>query len=78
VILDRLIPPAQRPASVTAWTNIADRADLVALVKRLKPIFGAPLTDIEISNGVTFHSVARYLTARDTGAAVAAAVRLGG
>jgi len=78
VILDRLIPPAQRPASVTAWANIADRADFVALVKRLEPVFGPPLTDIEISNGATFHSVARYLTARDTGAAVAAAVRPGG
>jgi hypothetical protein len=78
VILDRLIPPAQRPRSVIAWTNIADRADFVALVKRLQPIFGPPLTDIEINNGATFHAVARYLTSREAGAAVAAAVRPGG
>jgi hypothetical protein len=78
VILERLIPPARWPRSVTAWTNIADRADFVALVKRLQPIFGSPLTDIEISNGATFHAVARYLTSRDTGAAVAAGVQPGG
>jgi hypothetical protein len=84
VILDRLIPPPRRtdggltgprPRSVTAWTNIADRADFVALVKRLRPVFGPPLTDIEINNGVTVHAVARYLTSPDVGAAVAAAVR---
>jgi len=78
VILDRLIPPARRPPPVTAWTNIADRADFVALVKKLQPIFGPPLTDIEINNGATVHAVARYLTSSDVGAAVVAAVRPGG
>lgn len=87
LILDRLTPPPQRttgklngvwPRSVTAWTNIADRADFVALVKQLRPIFGEPLIDIEIQNGVTAHAVARYLTSPDVGAAVAAAVRTGG
>lgn len=78
VILDRLIPPPQRPRSVTAWTNIADRADFVALVKRLQPVFGPPLTDIEINNGATVHAVARYLTSPDVGAAVAAALRPAG
>jgi hypothetical protein len=75
VILDRLIPPPQWPRSVTAWTNIGDRADFVALVKRLQPVFGPPLTDIEINNGATVHAVARYLTSRDAGAAIAAALR---
>jgi hypothetical protein len=75
VILDRLIPPPRRPPSVSAWTNISDRADFVALVKELRPIFGPPLSDIEINNGATVHAVARYLTSRDVGAAVAAAVR---
>ena len=49
VILDRLDPAPQRlrgswratwPAQLTSWTNIADRADFVALVKRLRPVFG--------------------------------------
>lgn len=87
MILDRLVPPPQRteeklrgtwPGSVAAWTNIADRADFVALVKRLRPVFGEPLTDIEIQNGVTVHAVSRYLTSSDVGAAIAAAVRPGG
>jgi len=83
VILDRLQPTPQRvagswhgtwPPQLTSWVNIADRADFVALVKRLSPVFGERLDDMEISNGVRMHQVARYLTAVETGAAIARAL----
>jgi hypothetical protein len=62
------------PPTVRSWTNLADRVDFVALVKRLAPLFGAgdQIKDVQIDNGVHVHEVARYLTARAAGAAVAA------
>ncbi len=85
VILDRLIPgPARNgralqgrwPGTVAQWTNIADRGDFVALVKSLKEVYPSPtqnpIVDVEIDNGVSVHQIGRYLTARETGAAVAA------
>jgi len=83
VILDRLQPAPQRvarswrgtwPPQLTSWANIADRADFVALVKRLGPVFGENVADTEISNGARMHQVARYLTAAETGAAIAGAL----
>jgi hypothetical protein len=52
------------------WTNIADRADFVALVKRLAPVFGDGVADVEIDNGARVHEVARYLTAAEIGSAI--------
>ena len=83
VILDRLAPAPQRlagtwraswPPQLTSWTNIADRADFVALVKRLRPVFGDAVVDVEIDNGARMHEVARYLTAADTGSAIVRAL----
>jgi hypothetical protein len=80
VILDRLNPAplktenawrATWPSPLTSWTNIADRADFVALVKRLRPVFGDAVTDVEIDNRARMHEVARYLTAKETGSAIA-------
>lgn len=56
---------------VTRWVNIADRGDIVALVKALGPLFG-PVQDCLVYNGWKSHSVARYLTTREAGAAIAA------
>ncbi|GGS10671.1 hypothetical protein GCM10010169_64150 [Micromonospora fulviviridis] len=84
LILDRLTPAPERegdswrcrwPGGVKSWTNIADRADFVALVKVLGNVFGAEVTDVEIDNGVQVHAVTRYLTARSTGEAILAALR---
>jgi len=81
VIIDRLIPSPQRangarlgawPGQVETWTNIADRVDFVALVKRLRPVFGDAVIDVEIDNGTRMHDVTRYLTARETGTAILA------
>jgi hypothetical protein len=83
VILDRLEPSPHRtggswrgswPGQVRSWTNIADQADFVALVKRLRPVFGDDLVDLEIDNGTRMHDVSRYLTAAETGAAIVNAV----
>jgi hypothetical protein len=83
IIFDRLQPAPQRqdggwnttwPPQLTSWTNIADRADFVALVKRLRPVFGADVTDVEINNGTRMHEVARYLTAAETGLAIVRAL----
>jgi hypothetical protein len=86
IILDRLIPAAGQeagrrqgrwPGSVRTWTNVADRMDFVALVKKLQPVFGEPLLDVEIDNGARMHAIDRYLTAAETGAAILGGLRDG-
>ncbi len=83
IIFDRLQPAPQRlagswravwPSPLTSWTNIADQADFVALVKRLGPVFGEAVADVEIDNGARMHEVARYLTAAETGSAIVRAL----
>jgi hypothetical protein len=83
IIFDRLQPAPQRqagawratwPRQLTSWTNIADRADFVALVKRLRPKFGNDVADVEIDNGTRMHEVGRYLTAAETGSAIVRAL----
>jgi len=78
LVLDRLLPPPaphpRWPAPVTRWTNIADRADAVALTKTLAPAFGPRITDLLVHNGPQAHDVRPYLTARETGTAVAEAL----
>lgn len=76
-LLKRLKPPITRgsghwPGGLQAWTNIADAADIVALRKRLAPIFDARIVDHEVNNGATMHDVKPYLTARETGRAIMA------
>jgi hypothetical protein len=75
LIFDRLLPVplAGRgiwPAGVRSWTNVADRADVVALRKELAPLFGSQLIDVSIHNGVKAHDVRPYLTAEQTGRAI--------
>jgi hypothetical protein len=83
LILDRLVPPpfkgkgrwqAQWPGNVQRWTNIADRTDFVALVKKLDAVFGSDVKCVEIDNGVQMHSATRYLTAEATGEAILASL----
>jgi hypothetical protein len=56
---------------VTAWTNVADKADIVALQRELWNCFGDPLKDVLIDNGAKPHYVGPYLTAKETGTAIA-------
>ncbi|MGN2638594.1 hypothetical protein ACTD5D_20935 [Nocardia takedensis] len=56
------------------WTNIADRGDVVALVKKLDPLFGTEFTqrvrDAVVDNGARAHDASPYLTDRLTGQAI--------
>jgi len=58
------------PKRIAKWTNVSDDGDIVALVKKLGPLFGGALVDIRIDNGATAHDVKPYLTAAETGAAI--------
>lgn len=76
LIFDRLEPPPSDgiglwPASTKNWTNVADAGDVVALVKQLQPLFRGRVEDIAIHNGAHAHDVSPYLTAKETGRAIA-------
>lgn len=57
--------------NVEQWFNIAADGDLVALEKRLANHFGEQVRDRLISNETRAHDITAYLTARETGEAVA-------
>jgi hypothetical protein len=59
------------PASLRRWTNIADKGDVVALRKELAPLFDDRVHDVLVYNGSHAHEATRYLTARETGVAIA-------
>lgn len=75
LIFDNLTPQPQDglgvwPGSIVNWTNIADQGDVVALDKRLAPLFGSRVLDQLVYNGATAHNALPYLTAKETGAAI--------
>lgn len=80
LIFDKLTPaPADGlgawPGQVPGWVNIADADDVVALCKRLKPLFPAPpggtgVEDHLVDNGEEPHAIDRYLNAAPTGTAL--------
>ena len=59
------------PPSIERWTNVADEDDIVALVKALSVGFDG-VQDRLIDNGAKAHRAAGYLSARETGEAIAA------
>jgi hypothetical protein len=59
------------PQGIARWINIADRGDVVALVKQLGSRFGSRVTDSLIDNGAKAHDATRYLTSKELGDAVA-------
>jgi hypothetical protein len=73
-LLSRLLPPADKggkwPGQIRHWVNIADSADIVALARNLRPIYGNEVVDLLVHNGATMHDAKPYLTARETGGAV--------
>lgn len=80
VIFDKLTPPPIEDVGawpgVRRWTNVADVDDFVALRKDLSPLFPPPaatagIADALVDNGSNAHSAQPYLTARETGAAIA-------
>ena len=57
--------------------NVADAGDVVALVKDLRPLFGGRVACYLVHNGSHAHDVRPYLTAAETGAAIAAGLASG-
>ncbi|WP_208630531.1 hypothetical protein [Amycolatopsis kentuckyensis] len=57
------------------WTNVADRGDVVALEKDLRPRFGPRVINAVVHNGAHAHAVGAYLTDELTGAAIAGGLR---
>lgn len=68
----RASPRGHWPGKGRAWTNIADEADVVALVKDLRPGFGSEVDGWIIDNGAHAHSAKPYLIAVETGRAILA------
>ncbi|MFK0127095.1 hypothetical protein ACIQSP_27765 [Streptomyces nigra] len=54
------------------WTNLADKGDVVALVKDLRPHFGEQLRSAVVHNGSHAHEATAYLTDQLCGQAIAA------
>jgi hypothetical protein len=65
-------PRGRWPGQGRAWTNIADEADVVALVKDLRPAFGPDVDQWLVNNGAHAHTVKPYLTTVETGRAIKA------
>jgi hypothetical protein len=79
LIFDRLQPAPVNgrgawPGGILRWVNVADRGDVVALVKQLRPWFanGERVQDLRVNNGAKAHDISPYLTAAETGHAIAA------
>ena len=79
LIFERLRPTPQDgmgawPGDVERWVNVADPGDIVALVKDLRPQFGDRVGNELVNNGATSHNIRPYLTAKETGHAIAASL----
>jgi hypothetical protein len=81
MIADVLRPPVvdgvgHWPESVKAWTNVAAQGDMATMAApQLAPVFGDALADRFIYNGRHPHDIEPYLTAKETGTAIAAGLR---
>ncbi|MGW1107486.1 hypothetical protein [Streptomyces sp. NPDC002540] len=92
MVFDRLLPhpgdwpgspsrnvgPASGPGPTPRWTNVVDEGDVVAAVKDLSPLFGPALEGKVVHNGSRAHDATAYLTAAETGRAVAEGLRRDG
>lgn len=81
LIFDRLRPPPENglgrwPGSIETWVNITDSGDVVALEKDLSRRFGSRVENLIVDNGATAHDAKPYLTAKETGDAIARALGL--
>lgn len=80
LIFERLDPrpidgTGARPGTIRSWTNIADKHDIVASVKKLNGLFDGQIVDVLVDNESLAHDIQPYFTASETGAAVLAAFR---
>jgi hypothetical protein len=63
-------PRGRWPGPGRAWVNVADKGDVVALVKDLRVVFGPDVDCWVVDNGATAHDARPYLTAVQTGRAI--------
>jgi pimeloyl-ACP methyl ester carboxylesterase len=63
-------PRGRWPGSGREWANVADRGDVVALVKDLRGMFGPAVDCWVVDNGATAHDAKPYLTSVPTGRAI--------
>ncbi|MFC9128434.1 hypothetical protein ACFT4A_16510 [Streptomyces sp. NPDC057099] len=71
MVVDRLRPGPETWPGTASWTNIVDEGDVVAAVKDLSLFFGTNVVGKVVHNGSHAHDATLYLTAKETGAAVA-------
>lgn len=71
MVFDRLRPEPGGWPGTTAWTNVVDEGDVVAAVKDLSLFFGTGVAGKVVHNGTHAHDATLYLTAKETGEAVA-------
>ncbi|QQQ78117.1 hypothetical protein IOD16_06475 [Saccharothrix sp. 6-C] len=63
------------PPGVRRWVNVAATEDAVAVVKELKPFYGAEIADEEVRNSrIKAHLAVRYLATARTSEAIADAI----
>jgi hypothetical protein len=84
LVFDKLTPRPVNgagawPGTIASWVNVADPDDIVALRKDLSGLFPpahgvSSIGDRLVDNGDAPHAIARYLNARETGQALAAAL----
>jgi hypothetical protein len=84
LVFDRLTPApvdgvGAWPGAASRWVNVADKNDVVALRKKLAPLFAA--TNVEavvedhlVDNGKDPHGIGPHLNALPTGQALGAAL----
>ncbi|MBB4715554.1 hypothetical protein BJ965_005436 [Streptomyces luteogriseus] len=71
MVVDRLRPGPETWPGTTSWTNVIDEGDVVAAVKDLSLFFGTGVVGKVVHNGSHAHDATLYLTAKETGEAVA-------
>ncbi|MFD7243564.1 hypothetical protein [Streptomyces massasporeus] len=71
MVVDRLRPGPETWPGTASWTNVVDEGDVVAAVKDLSLFFGTGVVGKVVHNGSHAHDATLYLTAKETGEAVA-------
>ena len=71
MVVDRLRPGPETWPGTASWTNVVDEGDVVAAVKDLSLFFGTGVVGKVVHNGSHAHGATLYLTAKETGEAVA-------
>ncbi|MFI8216641.1 hypothetical protein [Streptomyces sp. NPDC085932] len=71
MVVDRLRPGPETWPGTSSWTNVVDEGDVVAAVKDLSLFYGTGVVGRVVHNGSHAHDAALYLTAKETGEAVA-------